>query len=105
MLAAVRWSFRVRIEAVCKLVGRRLRWRRRALDLTQLEVATRCGISFQQLQKYEAGQVDLSIGRLVALANALNMPLNDILEGLTTCIGANDSGPPGFASNERTRLA
>ena len=77
-------------EAICRLVGRRLRLRRRSLDLTQTQVATRCGLSFQQIHQYEVGMVDLPISRLLMLANILGMSLADILGGLPACIGAND---------------
>lgn len=82
-------EFRVRNEPICKLIGRRLRMRRRLLDLTQKDVAERCGLTFQQIQKYEAGRVDMSIARLVVLASILGSPLSEILDGL-----------PGFAESE-----
>jgi len=72
----------VRNEAITRLVGRRLRIRRRLLDLTQKQVAARCGLTFQQIQKYEAGAVDLSLARLVTLANILRTPLAELFEGL-----------------------
>lgn len=104
--AAFGWRHAVRNEAICKLVGRRLRWRRRSLDLTQLQVAKRCGITFQQIQKYESGQVDVSIGRLVVLADVLDMPLAEILDGLAACVGANDRARPAqLAPAERVLLA
>ncbi|HBJ93966.1 MAG TPA: transcriptional regulator, partial [Hyphomonadaceae bacterium] len=34
-------------------VGKRLRWRRRLLGLTQQELASQVGVRFQQIQKYE----------------------------------------------------
>ena len=86
-------------ESICKLVGRRLRQRRRVLDLTQAQVAARCGLSFQQIQKYEAGLVDVSIVRLVVLATALRMSLSEVLEGLQECVGANDHDQPGWTAN------
>jgi DNA-binding XRE family transcriptional regulator len=82
-------EFRVRNEPICKLIGRRLRTRRRLLDLTQKDVADRCGLTFQQIQKYEAGRVDMSIARLIVLASILGSPLSEILDGL-----------PGFAERE-----
>ena len=34
-------------------LGKRLRRRRRLLGLTQHQLATACGVRFQQIQKYE----------------------------------------------------
>ena len=49
------------------------------LDMTQTEVAMQCGLTFQQIQKYEAGLVALPVGRLVMLAQALGAPLERLL--------------------------
>ena len=83
----------MRNEAVCKILGRRLRLRRRNLDLTQAQVAYGCGLSFQQIQKYEAGQVDIAVSKLLALASVLGASLADLLEGLASGLGANDDAP------------
>jgi transcriptional regulator with XRE-family HTH domain len=63
------------------LIGRRLRSRRRALDLTQADVGRRCGVSPQQIQKYEAG-APVSAARLWALAEALEVPVASFFEGV-----------------------
>lgn len=62
-------------EQIYRLIGRRLRARRRLLNLTQKDVAAGCGLTFQQIQKYEAGMVAIPVGRLVALAQTLRAPL------------------------------
>jgi transcriptional regulator with XRE-family HTH domain len=80
----------VKNEAICKLVGRRLRQRRRLLDLTQRQVAAKCGLTFQQIQKYEAGMVDMSIVRLLVLADILRIAPAEILDGWQACVGAED---------------
>jgi transcriptional regulator with XRE-family HTH domain len=80
----------MRNEAICIAVGRRLRQRRRLLDLTQAQVAARCGLTFQQIQKYEAGLVDLSIVRLLALTRILSIPAAEILDGLQFLTGDED---------------
>jgi len=67
--------------AFYRFIGRRLRNRRRLLDLTQAEVGERCGVTFQQIQKYEAGMVALPIARLVALADALEAPIGHFIQG------------------------
>ena len=54
-------------------IGRRLRTRRRLLDLSQAELGRRCGVSFQQIHKYETALVSISAARLFSLAEALGV--------------------------------
>lgn len=65
-----------------KLLGRRLKARRRRLCLTQSDIARVCGITFQQIQKYEAGATKLSVGKLLRLASALDTSAASLLERL-----------------------
>lgn len=51
-------------------VGARIALRRAALGLSQTALAERLGVSFQQLQKYEAGTNRISASRLHRLAAA-----------------------------------
>jgi transcriptional regulator with XRE-family HTH domain len=87
-------------QAICGLIGRRLRMRRRLLELTQKEVGARCGLTFQQIQKYEAGLVDLSVARVVKLAEALQMPLSELFAGLQTWGDAAHRTLPAFVVRE-----
>ena len=54
-------------------VGRRIAARRGALQLTQMALAQRLGISPQQVQKYEAGSNRISASRLSAVAGVLGV--------------------------------
>ena len=63
-------------------IGRRLRQRRRPMGMTQSDVAAQCGVGFQQVQKYEAGQTGLSAVQLVRLARVLSVPVSYFFEGL-----------------------
>ena len=63
-------------------VGRRLRARRRLLNLTQEKLANACGIRFQQIQKYESGANRISASRLWTLANALDVSVAYFFDGL-----------------------
>ena len=54
-------------------IGRRLRIERRLRDLTQKQMAAICGVSFQQIQKYETGIVTISAATLWTLAEALGI--------------------------------
>lgn len=58
------------------LVGRRLRALRKAAKLSQPDLAEPLGLSFQQLQKYEAGTNRISAGKLAAAAEVLDVPID-----------------------------
>jgi transcriptional regulator with XRE-family HTH domain len=62
-------------------VGRRLRWRRRLLGLSQADLADRVGVRFQQIHKYEAAVNRLSAARLWHLACALGVDVQYFYEG------------------------
>ena len=63
-------------------IGQRLRRRRRLMGMTQSDVAARCGVRFQQVQKYEAGKTGLSAVQLVRIASVLSVPVAYFFEGL-----------------------
>lgn len=58
-----------------RFVGQRLRLGRRELGLTQEGLAALLGVTFQQIQKYEAGHSRMSAGRLLEVAQALGRPI------------------------------
>jgi transcriptional regulator with XRE-family HTH domain len=64
------------------LLGKRIRHRRRLLNVTQAQLAAACGIRFQQVQKYESAANKLSVSRLVDIARALECEPGDFLRGL-----------------------
>jgi|GEM_PF-1948979 len=72
----------MRDKEIYRLIGRRLRVRRRLLEMTQGQVAMRCGLTFQQIQKYEAGITAMPLARLVALAEVLKTPLEALVQDL-----------------------
>jgi transcriptional regulator with XRE-family HTH domain len=69
-------------EIVDLHLGRRLRQRRKLLRLTQSDLATCCGIRFQQIQKYECGRNSISAAMLWRLASALGVGTQYFYEGL-----------------------
>ncbi len=71
-------------DPVDVLVGNRLRMRRLMLDMSQTEVATAVGVTFQQLQKYEKGANRVSASRLQHLSQVLQVPVPFFFEGLAT---------------------
>lgn len=70
-------------EEISRAVGKRLGDRRRELRLSLAQVSARCGVSLQQVHKYETGQTPLSVPMLVQLAHCLDAPIGYFLEPLS----------------------
>ncbi len=69
-------------------LGRRVRSRRRLLNLSQKNLAERCGVRFQQIQKYECGANRMSASRLWEIARALEAPVSYFFDGLEMEVAA-----------------
>ncbi len=69
-------------SGIDRIVGQRLRWRRRELKLTQEQLGEKLGLTFQQVQKYEKGVNRISAGRLFEMAGALTVPITYFYEGI-----------------------
>ncbi len=54
-------------------IGERIRQIRKQRGITQQELAEKIDVSFQQVQKYETGQTNLTVNRLIHLADALEI--------------------------------
>jgi transcriptional regulator with XRE-family HTH domain len=63
-------------------LGKRLRSRRRALELTLADLADLTGLRPQQLQKYECAATRMSAAMMVKLAVALEVQVGYFFEGL-----------------------
>jgi transcriptional regulator with XRE-family HTH domain len=63
-------------------IGRQLARRRRDLDLSLADVAERCGVSLQQVHKYERGQSTVSAPMLYRLARCLGVRIAYFFETL-----------------------
>ncbi|HKR88319.1 MAG TPA: helix-turn-helix transcriptional regulator [Phenylobacterium sp.] len=72
-------------------LGAAVRIRRRSLGISQEALAEQCGVSFQQIQKYENGANRISFSRLVQIARALQCRVVDLMDVLD----APDGGSPG----------
>jgi transcriptional regulator with XRE-family HTH domain len=80
-------------------VGNRLRMRRKALAISQSELASALNLTFQQVQKYERGTNRVSVSKLYAAALALRIPVAYFFEGY--CAGAES---PGFEESRSEQL-
>lgn len=87
-------------EGVDVVVGRRLKARRRLLGITQQALGSSCGVTFQQIQKYEGAVSRVSAHMLWKLACALEVDVGYFFSGL-----ARDElragGPLHLAGSER----
>ena len=66
-------------SAVDKAVVAHIKARRIALGLSQMQVADKIGVAYQQIHKYENGLNRLSVGRLAQMVRALEMRGEDFL--------------------------
>ncbi|MEZ5997780.1 MAG: helix-turn-helix domain-containing protein [Hyphomonas sp.] len=68
-------------NGIDRVVGQRIRWRRRELGLTQEQLAELLNLTFQQVQKYEKGVNRVSAGRLFEIAAVMGAPIGYFYEG------------------------
>jgi transcriptional regulator with XRE-family HTH domain len=61
-------------------VGKRVRMRRLMLKMSQGDLASSAGITFQQVQKYEKGANRISSSRLQQFANVLDVSISYFFE-------------------------
>jgi len=53
---------------------------RKASGMSQMAVAAKMGVTYQQVQKYEKGRSKLSVPRLIKLADIFGVPITAFLE-------------------------
>jgi len=93
-LPAVTWTKTVRVEMMLPrkdkdnaphpidvYVGGRMRLRRIQLGLSQGALASKIGVSFQAVQKYESGDIRISASRLYDVAQVLQVSPAFFFEG------------------------
>lgn len=68
--------------AVDEHIGRRIQLRRIMLGMSQKDLAQVCGVTFQQIQKYESAGNRISASRLFELSAALQTPVSFFFSGL-----------------------
>jgi transcriptional regulator with XRE-family HTH domain len=75
-------------SGIDRVVGQRIRWRRRELKLTQERLGELLELTFQQVQKYEKGVNRVSAGRLYEIAGVLGVPISYFFDGAEEFLGA-----------------
>lgn len=69
-------------ERIDKIIGIKIHELRISMGLSRQQLASRIGVTHQQLQKYEKGTNRISAGRLASIAKALNKPVSYFFEGM-----------------------
>jgi transcriptional regulator with XRE-family HTH domain len=73
-------SIRVRKKTQVQIdFGKRVKIKRQALGFTQEQLAERVGLTYSYLGSIERGERNVSLGNIVALAQALNVPPKELL--------------------------
>jgi transcriptional regulator with XRE-family HTH domain len=57
------------------------------------QLAAHCGVTFQQIHKYEAGKVAISAGMLWALAEALSIGVGDLFPNTPPALADSSVAP------------
>jgi transcriptional regulator with XRE-family HTH domain len=82
-----------------RVVGQRVRWRRRELKLTQEKLGDLLDLTFQQVQKYEKGVNRISAGRLYEVASVLGVPVTYFYDGAEEYLATERAGLAEFDEN------
>src|ERR671912_2088128 len=78
-------------QPVDRHVGSRVRMRRMMVGVSQEKLGDSCGITFQQIQKYEKGTNRIGASRLHQIARILEVPVEFFYEGAPS--GPDSDGP------------
>jgi len=70
------------MNPIDEIVGKNLRDIRIKRGMSQEDIGTAVGLSFQQIQKYERGTNRISASRLVEFANTLEVELEQLFTGV-----------------------
>ncbi len=81
-------------------VGGRMRLRRIQLGLSQGALASKIGVSFQAVQKYESGDIRISASRLYVVAQVLEVSPGFFFEGYPDGIVAKNIAVEATPANE-----
>jgi transcriptional regulator with XRE-family HTH domain len=87
-----------------KSVGETIKKYRLNVNMSQMELAEKIGISYQQLQKYEKGINNISINRLKQISEVLKIPISSLLEVQEPEKVAEETSKYGLSKEEKTLL-
>ncbi len=86
-------------ETVKLIVGDRIRRRRKELGLTQEEVAHLAELDRKHISSVETGRADPGNWTLIRIAGALEIPAEQLLEGMTWVPGERGDGHLEWSEN------
>lgn len=70
------------MNTINEYIGDIIRTRRKATGMSQMDLAARINLSFQQVQKYENGSSRIPVPRLYDIARALNVHIQDFFKDI-----------------------
>jgi transcriptional regulator with XRE-family HTH domain len=65
-----------------RIIGRRIRSVREQEGYTLVSFAKKTGLAFNTIAKHERGETSLTVHRLIAIADALEWPIDFFIAGL-----------------------
>ena len=95
----------IKFSMADKIIGQRIKKKRKELKISQMKLADKINVTFQQIQKYESGNNKTFSIRLLQIAEALNTDITYFVQGIKfqeqNCIGdLPSSAVVGFSNFE-----
>jgi len=96
------WNSQVAPEdkQLYQAIGKRIAETRKAMGLTQVQLAEALGISQQTLAHYEVGRLRIAVSTLIPLAEILNSSVDELVKGKA----AKGNGKRGPASRLQQQI-
>ena len=91
-----------RITDLDRRIGKRITARRQAIKVTLQELGKATGVTFQQIQKFAAGENRISASQLSKVAKALDMPIGYFFDDET--FGREVTGLSFLATREGAQI-
>ena len=85
------------IRSIDQDIGAAIRAARTARGMTQQDLASKIGVTFQQLQKYETASNRISTARLMDIAEALDMAVGEFLPSMAATSASAEVSAPDLA--------
>lgn len=87
------------------VIGRRIKSFRKKKGLSQQDLANILGKSLRTIQKYESGEIEVSIGLMYDLASVFNVPITELLGINPESSAASKSSPEEVKRDRFIRIA
>lgn len=80
-----------------QLIAEKIRMCRRAHEMSQTKLASKVGVAWQQIQKYESGKNRVSASMLWKIAGVFGLPINYFFEGVSDVLTDNEDIERSFS--------